>query len=242
MIMNDDTLLLYYYDDGLTAAERTAIRAALETDADLRQRYARLCKELAHFDARDTDALRPDMLARLHDSIDRAARLEQQHAAPARQKTHWAPFAWASMVAAALVLGIAIGVYVQDERLPVEAISVAQEPGNTAPALSVAFERGLQVHLRETREGLSTQPANANRAAIALQLVQQNRLFERAAEQHDSRDLARVLRAFEPILLRLAEDDISEREAEALQAQLAFELNVMLTKLGRNVSEETGPI
>ena len=67
-------------------------------------------------------------------------------------------------------------------------------------------------------------------------------LRSRAAEEHNSNDLARVLRAFEPILLRLAADDISEREAEALQAQLAFELNVMLTKLGRNLSEETGPI
>jgi DNA-binding FadR family transcriptional regulator len=67
-------------------------------------------------------------------------------------------------------------------------------------------------------------------------------MFERAAEQNDSKDLARVLRAFEPILMRLAADDIAAEDAEALQAQLAFELNVMLTKLGRNVSEDTDTI
>jgi DNA-binding FadR family transcriptional regulator len=67
-------------------------------------------------------------------------------------------------------------------------------------------------------------------------------MFERAAEQNDSKDLARVLRAFEPVLMRLAADDITVEDAEALQAQLAFELNVVLTKLRGNVSEVTGPI
>ena len=48
-----------------------------------------------------------------------------------------------------------------------------------------------------------------------------------------------MLRAFEPILLRLAADDIAPEDAEALRAQLAFELNVMLTKLSRKPSKET---
>jgi hypothetical protein len=46
-----------------------------------------------------------------------------------------------------------------------------------------------------------------------------------------------VLRAFEPILLQLSEQDIAPEDAEALRAQLAFELQVMLTKLSRDASE-----
>jgi DNA-binding FadR family transcriptional regulator len=57
--------------------------------------------------------------------------------------------------------------------------------------------------------------------------------------QNDSQNLARVLRAFEPILLRLAADDIAPEDAEALRAQLAFELDVMLTKLSRGSSNKT---
>ena len=72
-----------------------------------------------------------------------------------------------------------------------------------------------------------------------MQIINQNRLFERAAEQNNAADLARVLRAFEPILVQLAKEDLSDAEAQALRAKLAFELNVMLTKLSRDASNET---
>ena len=75
-----------------------------------------------------------------------------------------------------------------------------------------------------------------------MQIINQNRLFERAAEQNDADDLARVLRAFEPVLVRLAEEDLSDADAEALRAKLAFELNVMLTKLSRDASNETDTV
>jgi hypothetical protein len=84
--------------------------------------------------------------------------------------------------------------------------------------------------------------AQRERAVLIMQMIQQNRMFERAAEQNDSADLARVLRAFEFVLVRLAADDITAEDAEALQSQLAFELDVMLTKLRRNASDVTGPI
>jgi hypothetical protein len=42
--------------------------------------------------------------------------------------------------------------------------------------------------------------------------------------------------------MQLASQDITPAEARALQAQLTFELNVMLTKLGRNTSEGSDPI
>jgi hypothetical protein len=111
------------------------------------------------------------------------------------------------------------------------------------PAL-VAFERGLEVHLEQSRQQIVGLPVDADqqRAALIMRMVQENRLFETAADRNGAQDLARVLRAFEPILLRLAADDVSPTEARALQAQLTFELNVMLTKLGRNVSDGTDTI
>ena len=74
---------------------------------------------------------------------------------------------------------------------------------------------------------------------LVLRLIEQNRLFETAAEKNNAPQLARVLRAFEPILLRLAATDIAPEDAEALRAQLSFELNVMLTKLAKQSSDET---
>jgi hypothetical protein len=244
--MNDDILTLYYYKDGLTEAELLEVRSALGKDAALRARYETLCKDLARFDAPAPVAVTADLAARWHDSIDRAARLERQRKQPAGRVLHIPSFAWGTVVAAALVVGIGLGFYLSGHREGEPVIDpgmvVDVTPETRSP--SVAFARGLQVHLRESRQELSALPAGAaeERAMLIMHMIQQNRLFERAAEQNDARDLARVLRAFEPILMRLAANDMTPEDAEALQAQLAFELNVMLTKLGKSTSESTGPI
>jgi hypothetical protein len=108
-------------------------------------------------------------------------------------------------------------------------------------AVPAAFTRGVHTYLRDTQQGLASMPVAtaADRTILILQIIEQNRLFERAAEQNNSQSVARVLRAFEPILLRLAADDIAPEDAEALRAQLAFELKVMLTKLSQRTSNET---
>ena len=74
---------------------------------------------------------------------------------------------------------------------------------------------------------------------LILRIIEQNRLFESAANNSNSLKLARVLRAFEPVLLRLAADDLAPADAEALRAQLAFELNVVLTKLAAESSDDS---
>ena len=242
--MNDDILTLYYYKDGLTETELLQIRSALEKDASLRARYEQLCEDLAPFDAPDMVPAPADVAARWHDSIDRAARLEQQRKRPAGRILHLPSFAWGTVVAAALVIGL--GFYLSEHREqeplidPGMVVDVTPEMGSA----SIAFARGLQVHLRESRQELAALPVDAGeeRAMLIRHMIQQNRLFEHAAEQNDASDLARVLRAFEPILMRLAANDMRHEDAEALQAQLTFELNVMLTKLGKNASESTGPI
>jgi hypothetical protein len=246
MIMNDDILTLYYYKDGLTASELLQVQSALEKDAALRARYEQLCKDLATFDAPEPVVVAADVTARWHDSIDRAARLERQRKQPAGRVLHIPSFAWGTVVATALVVGIGLGFYLSGHREPEPAIDpgmvVDVTPETRSP--SVAFARGLQVHLRESRQELAALPMDAGeeRAMLIMHMIQQNRLFELAAEQNDAGDLARVLRAFEPILMRLAANDMTPEDAEALQAQLAFELNVMLTKLGKTASESTGPI
>jgi hypothetical protein len=246
MNMNDDLLTLYYYKDGLTETDLHDVRAALERDPSLRARYERLCDDLAQFDAQDTVAVAADVTARWHDSIDRAARIERQREQPAWRLRHIPSFTWGTVVAAALAVGIGLGFYLSEQRQPEQVI----DPGivvDVAPEIrspSIAFARGLQVHLQESRQDLAALPIDASeeRAMLIMHTIQQNRLFERAAEKNDASDLARILRAFEPILMRLAMNELPPEDAEALQAQLAFELNVMLTKLERSASESTGPI
>ena len=242
--MSDDDLILYYYQDGLTDAERLRIRSALERDATLRERYEQLRAELARFDNPRAATAPADMVARWHEGIDRVARLEWQARSSAPRAFHFPSFAWGSAVAAALVLGL--GFYLARDRVatPIPDSRMADSGASVASSPLVAFERGLQVHLQEASHEIGGIPAggDAERVALIMRMVQENRMFETAAEHNGAQDLARVLRAFEPILMRLAADDISPAEARALQAQLTFELNVMLTKLGRDVSEETGPI
>ena len=50
------------------------------------------------------------------------------------------------------------------------------------------------------------------------------------------------MRAFEPILLRLAAEDVAPEDAESLREQLAFELKAMLTKYQQSPSEDATSI
>jgi hypothetical protein len=227
--MNEDTLILYYYNDGLSKRERQQVEAALNSDAAVAAQYEALCRQLNGMSEPDIAAVPSHTVERWHDAIDRAARQEhQKQQLPVRSFNPWS-FAWGAAIAAALAIGIGLNM----TRVDPEITAPAAVPG--------AFTRGVQVHFRDTFQELSSLPVEsaADRSMLALQIIEKNRLFERAAEQNNSQSLARVLRAFEPVLLQLAAEDISAEDAAALQAQLIFELNVMLTKLSRDVSNET---
>ena len=239
--MNDEKLTLYYYDDGLSDAERREVKAALDADAELRARYESLCRELDALKPAETGAAPADMVARFHDTIHRAAKLDAQRT-PERDQGrgfHFLSFAWGGAVAAVLVAGIAIGVYIasDDVAAPVD-VPVATTTS------SGSFARGLKVHLAESNNNIAAMPIDtaAERTLLIRHIVQQNRIFELAAEQNGSDNLARVLRAFEPILVELAREDLAPEDAEALRSQLMFELNVVLTKLSRDSSDETDTI
>ncbi len=137
-------------------------------------------------------------------------------------------------VTAALALGIGIGFFAGDNGTTVNAPAPVES--------SVAFSRGLQYHLRDSRAQLVSLEEETDATMLVLDIIAQNRLYEAAAEKNNSPRVARVLRAFEPILLRLAADDIAPEDAAALRDQLAFELDVMLTKLARDASDETHTI
>lgn len=227
--MNEETLILYYYDDGLSNSERREVQAALDADPGLAARYERLCTELDGMADAESPAVPQHVVHRWHDAIESAARQASRNSRPPRSFSPLS-FLWGAAVTAALAVGIGIGVMLDvEDTVPV-----------TGPDVSGAFSRGVAVYLRDTRQELSAMPVHlpADRTTLILDIIEQNRLYELAAEQNNSSDVARVLRAFEPILLRLAAEDIAPEDAEALRAQLAFELEVMLTKLSRDSSNE----
>ena len=228
--MNDNTLTLYYYDDGLSNQDRQAVAHALATDPDLAARYAALCRELAGFRDPATPAPPPDMVRRWHDRLDRAADLQGR----GKPAVHSWSFLLGAAVTAALALGVGIGLFLASESPEVRPVVEAASRDSSG---SSAFIRGLRVHLRDSEQGLATFHETDDRAALILDIIEQNKRFERAAEQNDAQNLARVLRAFELVLVELAAEDISDEDAEALRAKLLFELNVMLTKLSREASD-----
>ncbi len=237
--MNDDQLILYYYDDGLSAAERRRIAAALENDEHLAARYAALCREFDRLATDDDPETPAHVVQRMHDTIDRIGRPAPVAGKPPTRRFSLPSFAWGAAVTAALAIGIGIGMFVAPEPTsPPVGTPVVAETGEGDRG---SFARGVQVYFQDARADLDSLPvaSAADRSRLITDIIEQNRLFERAAMQNDARDLARVLRAFEPILKRLADDDITPAEAEALRARLAFELNVMLTKISRDSSNET---
>jgi len=171
-----------------------------------------------------------------HNAIDQAAALERGRARTPRW--HPSSFFWGMAVSAAIAAGVAIGVFVSDDTIDTP-VPYVVENSPRPDAVPVAFTRGLQHHFRSSQKQLADLDGNEDAAMLVLRLVEQNRLFETAADQNNAPQLARVLRAFEPILLRLAATDIAPEDAEALRAQLSFELNVMLTKLAKESSDET---
>ncbi len=238
--MNVDELILYYYDDGLPVGRRAEIEAALRDDPDLAREYARLRADLdgAGREVEPAPQPPPQALRRWHETIDRAARAEATRA-ERRPRIHFGSFAWGSAIGIALAAGIALVALWPAGRIdpgPETPIVAARDPGPPA-----AFARGLTQHLGQTRQEIATlasAPAG-DHAALVMQIIDQNRLFEQAAEHSGAPAVARALRGFEPILLELLDAELAPERASALKAQLAFELNVVLTRLAREASERS---
>ncbi|NQV87806.1 MAG: hypothetical protein HQ492_12095 [Woeseiaceae bacterium] len=172
-----------------------------------------------------------------HDAIDEVAALERGRSSKPRKTWHPSSFIWGMAVSAALALVVAINLFPSKD-IDTVLVPYVVENSTQPNVIPAAFTRGLRQHFRNSQEELSRIDGSEDSTLLVLRLVEHNRLFETAAEQNNAPQLARVLRAFEPILLKLAATDIAPEEAEALRAQLSFELNVMLTKLASESSDE----
>lgn len=242
--MNEETLTFYYYEDGLSDAERREVENALKSDVELAGRYRDLCRELDGIGSVEASPAPPHLVARWHDAIDREA-ARNEVAKQSSRNFHFGSFFWGTAVAASLAIGIAIGVNMTGRGIDivdpgVTAVNTVSPGGNTSTALS----RGLLVHFEDSKNQLASlaPDANGDRSLLIMDIIHQNRLFERVAARNDAPDLARLLRAFEPVLMRLAAEDLSPEDAAAIQAQLAFELNIVLTKLAQELSNDSDSI
>jgi hypothetical protein len=99
-----------------------------------------------------------------------------------------------------------------------------------APTDASAYERGLKFHLASTEQQLAEigSATPEERARLIETITAQNRMYALAAERAGEPQLARVLRAFGPILESLAHDG---GDSSASLAQLSFELRVMQGRL-----------
>ena len=249
-MISEETLTYYYYDDGLSVEQRGEVEAALKTDAQLVAQYAILSSELDQLTFDDEAPVSELLVQRLHKSIGSAKDHEASKFDGTIQLTESSGFRKPNVmasritaIAASLILTFGIGTYyfesAQNKALVFNTVVSEQ----AAERLSTPFLRGLQVHLRNARleldRGVLPEKADSSvRYQALLAVAGQNRMFEKAAELNNASGLARVLRAFEPSLLRLAEQDLSPEQARALHAKLAFEIDVMLTKLSRSPSNE----
>lgn len=241
-MIDEQTLVLYFYEDGLTEKERRDIANALSNDPLLAARFDKLRRELEEIGDSEIAPAPTHLVQRWHDSIEHAARAELRETSRPKNPVHFWSFFWGAAVTAALALGIGIGSYFSGggDTGPTAASLYASNTGPSVAAVPASFTRGLEAHLQQSQWDIASMPVDtgSDRSRLAQQIIEQNRMFVYAANQNNAPDLARVLRAFEPILMRLAAEDISPEEADALRTQLSFELNVMLTKLARDTSKE----
>jgi hypothetical protein len=229
-MINDEQLLLYHYHDGLSASARAQIQAQLMADPSVAARYQRLCDQLAELPAAETPTADAAALARWRASLTRAA---QAAAEPSSRP--WWPMALAG--ATLMLLGVAIGTRLaESDRIPsatpqLAAASTAEDGD--------ALTRGLSSHFGDARLLLAELPDEdpAQRQALIANIVEQNRMYQQAAQAQGDERLVRVLRSLEPVLLALAADGSGSEDARSARAQLDFEFAVMQTKLSRSPSK-----
>ncbi len=227
-MINDEELLLYYYRE-LDAAEHARIGAALAGEPELARRLHALVAKLDAAAALSEVPVPEAAQARWRAALDQAARTNYsaKPAAPRRipPPLHW-QLAAAAVVVAALAFGILHVMQPSTGALPVPPPLAANS--NEASA----YENGLKFHLASTEKRLASlgDATPEERARLVDAIIGQNRIYALAAERAGEPQLARVLRAFTPVLEDLASGN-SQTSAASID-QLNFELRVMQARLG----------
>lgn len=229
-MITDDELLLYYYRE-LDAADRARIGAALGTQPDLAQRLHRLVARLDAVAALPEVPVPALVLQRWQAALEGATQ-----GAPVRGQ-RFNTTGWLAMAATLVVALVVTFQVIRPERNQVAMTPPpSEEPANPDPT---AYENGLKFHLASTERRLAslTAATPAERARLVEAIIGQNRIYALAAERAGEPRLARVLRAFTPVL----EDVASGRtqSTEGSLAQLNFELRVMQARLGADAQAQT---
>jgi hypothetical protein len=226
-MISDDDLLLYHYRE-LEGDERARISAALSEQPELSRRLHSLVARLDAAAAIPEVPVPASVMQRWRTALDSAARDGTRVATPSRNfNSRW-------LAAAAAIAAVALVVTFQLIRP--EPDRIADDVARTStPAAAVetpsAYENGLKWHLASTERQIASlgEATPEERARLIEAIVGQNRIYALAAERAGEPQLARVLRAFTPIL----EDLASGRGDSAASnvAQLSFELRVMQARL-----------
>jgi hypothetical protein len=237
-MITDDDLLLYHYRDGLEPTERARIGAALAEQPELAQRLHRLVARLDALAAMPEVPVPAQTRQRWQAALDRAVAGGRPAATPQPRRA----FTW-QFAAAAAVLVVALAAVLRLWQPATEAPMTASTPPESpvapdAPAGAevTAYEKGLKFHLADTERQLVNleQATPEERARLVDTIISQNRLYALAAERAGEPQLARVLRAFTPVLEEVAQGK-GESKGEVSQdslAQLSFEMRVMQARLG----------
>lgn len=220
-MISDEDLLLYYYRDGLDTGERARVATALAKDPQLAQRLHRLVAQL------DTAAEMPDVAVPAH--------IQQRWQAALTARARPRPsFRWQAIAATVALLAVLFTVWVSMKPAPEQ---VARETSPAAAASDpAAYERGLRWHLATTEQRLAKLDAAQpdERARLIEAIIEQNRMYALAADRANEPQLARVLRAFTPILESLGDERRATSAADI--AQLSFEMRVMQARLKAEAS------
>lgn len=232
-MISDNDLLLYYYRDGLDAAERARIGAALSEQPELAARLHRLVARLDAAAETNEVPVPEAVQQRWQVALERAARGEATtHKQPRTEIFARFPWRMAAAACAVMVLILTAKIVMQSppNRLA-EEVSPAPSHATAGANDPSAYERGLRLHLENTEWQLASLDSATGEERIRLiqAIVSQNRLYAIAAERANEPQLARVLRAFTPILERLAADPNDDASGEI--EQLSFELKVMQARL-----------
>ena len=234
--MTDDELLLFHFSDGLPTDRMEQIRIALESDAALRERLMQLRAHLTTLKQTDNEALPAALQRRLQLKLQqlRTASLPPTRTPfwrAARTQSPWLLPTFAAGAGALLMWLVTQGVTPDMQPL-------ASDQGTSVPAqLQTMSLPALRAHLIQTQTLLASfDPSNAQERALLAEIIVQNQNYAERAQRLGRADLARVLRALEPVLVEV--ESIQEPSARAaLIDQFEFEANSLQTKLQARASK-----
>jgi hypothetical protein len=227
-MISDDDLILYHYRDGLEPAERARIGAALSAQPELAQRLHALVARLDAAAAGPEVPVPAHIQKRWQVALENAANKDdvRESRAPRAGRGFFSDLRWQAAAAAVAVVALLFVARIVMQTPPDQTVEVVPP----APTDGAAYERGLKWHLASTEQQLAElgSATPEERKRLIATIAAQNRMYALAAERAGEPQLARVLRAFAPILESLGQEG---GDSSASLAQLSFELRVMQGRL-----------